>query len=81
VTGSLSRGRKEIQLSIKAAGGKVVTSVSGTLDYLIAGENAGSKLSKAQSLGVEVLDESELKKLIGFSTSEDSPRTLFDFDQ
>ena len=79
VTGSLSRGRKEIQLSIKAAGGKIVTSVSGNLDYLIAGENAGSKLSKAQSLGVEVLDESGLEKLMGSSTSDAPPRTLFDY--
>ena len=79
MTGSLSRGRKEIQLSIKAAGGKIVTSVSGNLDYLIAGENAGSKLSKAQSLGVEVLDESGLEKLMGSSTSDAPPRTLFDY--
>ena len=79
VTGSLSRGRKEIQLSIKAAGGKVVTSVSGNLDYLIAGENAGSKLSKAQSFGVEVLDESGLKKLMGSPTIDEQSRTLFDY--
>ncbi len=79
VTGSLSRGRKEIQLSIKAAGGKVVSSVSGNLDYLIAGENAGSKLSKAKSLGVAVLDEAGFNELMGASPSEEQPRTLFDY--
>jgi len=79
VTGSLSRGRKEIQLSIKAAGGKVVSSVSGNLDFLIAGENAGSKLSKAKSLGVAVLDEAGFNELMGASPSEEQPRTLFDY--
>ena len=64
ITGTLSRPRKEIALQTKAAGGKVVSSVSGKLDYLIAGENAGSKLEKANRLGVKVLNESEWESMI-----------------
>ena len=60
ITGSLSNPRKEIQLMIKAAGGKVVGSVSSNLDVLVVGENAGSKLAKANSLGVKVWNEEEL---------------------
>lgn len=62
LTGSLQRPRKEVQQIIKAAGGKVVGSVSSQLDVLVAGEKAGSKLAKAQQLGVTVWDE---EKLIG----------------
>ena len=60
ITGSLSNPRKEIQLMIKAAGGKVVGSVSSNLDVLVVGENAGSKLAKANSLGIRVWIEEEL---------------------
>ena len=60
ITGSLSNPRKEIQSMIKAAGGKVVSSVSSNLDVLVVGENAGSKLAKANSLGVKVWNEEEL---------------------
>jgi len=64
ITGSLSRPRKEIALMIKAAGGKVVSSVSGKLDFLVAGESSGSKLDKANRLSVTVLSEPELESLI-----------------
>ena len=64
ITGSLSRPRKEIALMIKAAGGKVVSSVSGKLDFLVAGESSGSKLDKANRLSVTVLTESELESNI-----------------
>jgi len=64
ITGSLSRPRKEIAEDIKNAGGKVVSSVSGNLDYLLAGESAGSKLEKAQNLGVTILDENTLQILM-----------------
>lgn len=60
LTGSLKRPRKQVQLSIKAAGGKVVASVSAQLDVLVAGEKAGSKLAKATKLGVAVWDEETL---------------------
>ena len=64
ITGTLTRPRKEIALTIKAAGGKVVSTVSGKLDYLVAGENAGSKLDKAKRLDVTILTESELDSML-----------------
>ena len=64
ITGTLTRPRKEIALQIKAAGGKVVSTVSGKLDYLVAGENAGSKLEKATRLGVTVLNEAEWEAML-----------------
>ena len=64
ITGTLSRPRKEIALQTKAAGGKVVSSVSGKLDFLIAGENSGSKLDKANRLGVKVLNEAEWEAML-----------------
>ena len=60
LTGSLQRPRKEVQQTIKGAGGKVVGSVSSQLDVLVAGEKAGSKLAKAQQLGVTVWNEEDL---------------------
>ena len=77
ITGSLSRPRKEIALAIKNAGGKVVGSVSGSLNVLVAGEKAGSKLAKAQSLGVEVWSENDLFTKI--SEPKKGPKTLFEF--
>ena len=65
LTGSMSRPRPEWKEEIEAAGGKVVGSVSKKTDYLVAGEKAGSKLAKAESLNVDVLDESALRKLLG----------------
>ena len=64
ITGSLSRPRKEIALMIKAAGGRVVSSVSGQLDFLVAGGSSGSKLDKANRLSVSILSESELESKI-----------------
>lgn len=49
---------------VEANGGEVRTAVSGNLDYLIAGENAGSKREKALSLGVKVLGWEEFQELI-----------------
>ena len=77
ITGSLSRPRKEIALAIKNAGGKVVGSVSGNLNVLVAGEKAGSKLAKAQSLGVSVWSEEDLFSKI--SEPKKGPKTLFEF--
>jgi DNA ligase (NAD+) len=73
ITGTLSRPRKEVALSIKSEGGKVVSSVSGKLDYLVSGESAGSKLDKANRLGVRVISESELAELLGGKILEDLP--------
>ena len=77
ITGSLSRPRKEIALAIKNSGGKVVGSVSGKLDILVAGEKAGSKLAKAESLNVEVWSEEKLFNKI--SEPKKGPKTLFEF--
>jgi DNA ligase (NAD+) len=65
VTGSLSRfKRAEIQQLITDLGGKASGSVSKKTDYLVAGEKAGSKLAKAQKLGVTVLTEDEFAQLM-----------------
>ena len=61
ITGTLSQPREEIAAWIEARGGKVGDSVSKKTSFLVAGESAGSKLAKAQSLGVVVLNESELR--------------------
>ena len=61
ITGTLpDMGRKEAQELIEAAGGKVTGSVSKKTTYLLAGENAGSKLDKANTLGIPVLSQDEL---------------------
>jgi DNA ligase (NAD+) len=66
VTGTLQAfDRQAAEAAIRAAGGKPAGSVSGKTDYLVAGENAGSKLARAQELGVEVLDEAALVALLG----------------
>jgi len=65
VTGTLpSLSRDEAHELIKAHGGKVAGSVSSKTSYLVAGDNAGSKLTKAQSLAIPVLSEDELRALI-----------------
>jgi DNA ligase (NAD+) len=66
VTGTLEGfSRTEAEEAIRAAGGKVAGSVSKKTDYVVAGESAGSKLAKAQELGVEVLDEDGFRRLLG----------------
>jgi len=65
VTGTLEGfDRTEAEEAIRAAGGKPAGSVSKKTDYLVAGESAGSKLAKAQELGVPVLDEAGLRRLL-----------------
>ncbi len=65
VTGTLEGfSRQEAEAAIRAAGGKPGGSVSKKTDYLVAGESAGSKLSKAQELGVPVLDEAGFRELL-----------------
>ncbi len=66
VTGTLEKySREEIEDLIKSLGGKPTGSVSKKTDYVVVGENAGSKLDKARALGVPVLTEKEFDKLIG----------------
>jgi DNA ligase (NAD+) len=66
VTGTLSRfGRKEIEELIHDLGGKATGSVSKKTDFVLAGNDAGSKLDKAKQLGVRVIDEEEFLRLIG----------------
>ncbi|QAZ41250.1 DNA ligase [Methylibium sp. Pch-M] len=65
LTGTLpSLGREAAKELIEAAGGKVAGSVSKKTDYVVAGEEAGSKLEKAQALGVAVIDEAALRALL-----------------
>jgi DNA ligase (NAD+) len=65
ITGTLNEGREEIAELIRARGGKVSGSVSKKTSYLLAGDEAGSKLEKAKKLGVRVLNEGEFRKLLG----------------
>jgi DNA ligase (NAD+) len=72
VTGVLpKRSRAEIESLIKLFGGKVTGSVSKSTSYVIAGENPGSKLDKARQLGIAIIDEAELERIVG-ETSDDS---------
>ena len=64
LTGTLSISREEAAEMIRAKGGKVSGSVSAKTTYLLAGEEAGSKLEKAQKLGVTILNEDAFRKLI-----------------
>ncbi len=65
ITGTLaSMGRKEAQERIEALGGKVVSTVSKNTDFLVCGSEAGSKLDKARSLGVRVIEEAEFLEMI-----------------
>ncbi len=66
LTGTLpTLGRDEARNMIEKAGGKVSGSVSKNTHYVVAGEEAGSKLTKAQELGVTILDEAGLRALLG----------------
>ena len=66
LTGTLpTLTREEATALIKRAGGKVTNSVSKKTDYVVAGDNPGSKMSKAEELGTEVIDEQGLERLLG----------------
>jgi DNA ligase (NAD+) len=65
ITGTLpTLSRTKATAMIEAAGGRVTGSVSKSTDFLVAGEEAGSKLEKAKSLGVETIDEAELLRRV-----------------
>ena len=64
LTGSLARPRKEVQTQLEGLGARVTSSVSARTDFVVAGEDAGSKLDRAVELGVQVLDEEGLAALI-----------------
>ncbi len=64
LTGTLSEPRATVQERIEAAGGKVTSSVSSRTDYVVTGESPGTKLRKAESLGLTTIDEAELRQLL-----------------
>jgi DNA ligase (NAD+) len=66
LTGTLQGlSREEAKAYVKERGGKVSSSVSKKTDYVLAGEDPGSKYEEAQKLGVEIIDEDKFKKMIG----------------
>jgi len=66
LTGTLPElTREEAAAMVKSAGGKVTSSVSKKTDYVVAGDNPGSKLAKAEKFGTEILDEAGLRELVG----------------
>jgi DNA ligase (NAD+) len=73
LTGTLpTLSRDEAAALIRAAGGSVTSSVSKNTDYVVAGENAGSKLDKARELGIKILSEDEFLKVLGSKRSDRS---------
>ena len=61
----LSLSREDAKAMIEARGGKVAGSVSKKTDYVVAGAEAGSKLARAEELGVKIVDEARLRALLG----------------
>jgi DNA ligase (NAD+) len=70
ITGELSKPRPDFAEMIKEKGGKVSGSVSKKTNYLLAGEKAGSKLAKAEKLGVNIINEDDFNKLINGEINE-----------
>ncbi len=64
ITGTLPRGRNEVKELIERNGGLVLSSVSKKADFVLAGDEAGSKLEKAQELGVAILDWDQFQKML-----------------
>ena len=65
LTGTLTRPRDQVKVLIEDAGGRVAGSVSKKTDFVVAGTDAGSKLDKAKEIGVKVIGEEELDRLLG----------------
>ena len=72
ITGTLSEPRPHFEELIRRHGGKTSGSVSKSTTYLLAGEEAGSKLTKAQQLGVKVVSESEFRVMLEAVPAADS---------
>jgi len=66
ITGSLSKSRDHFKELIESNGGKVTSTVSKKTDYVLVGENPGSKEDKAKSLGIEIIGEDDIHNLIDF---------------
>ena len=64
ITGTLSQPREFFAEKIKSSGGKVSSSVSKKTDFVLVGEDAGSKLTKANELGVKTINEDEFNAMI-----------------
>lgn len=73
ITGTLSRPREEIKDLLLSMGAKVTGSVSARTDFVLAGQDAGSKLAKAQALGVRVIMEADLPGLLAGEQPQDQP--------
>ena len=58
------KNRDELKKTIESRGGKVTSAVSKNTDFVVAGESAGSKLTKAQELGISIIDEQELLEMM-----------------
>ena len=64
ITGTLSIKRDDLKDRLQALGAKVAGSVSKNTDYVVAGEDAGSKYDKAQQLGITILDEAGILEML-----------------
>jgi DNA ligase (NAD+) len=64
VTGALSRSRREVTARLEELGAVVATTVSGKTTHLLTGESTGGKLDRARALGVEIVDETELQRMV-----------------
>ncbi len=72
ITGTLSKPREEIKQRLLELGGIVGEDVSSKTDYLVVGENPGSKLDKAKKLGIKIIDEKQLEEIISQSLKTSS---------
>jgi len=72
ITGTLPRPRKEAEDLIERGGGRTASSVSGSTDYLLTGEEPGSKLEKARTLGVRIISYEDLLKML--EKNNENPR-------
>ncbi|EHA63726.1 BRCT domain-containing protein [Synechococcus sp. WH 8016] len=78
VTGKLSQTRKEVEALLEAAGATIASGVSKTTDFLVAGDESGSKLAKAQELGVTVLTEEQMMAALGQAEDESAEGEISD---